>query len=108
MIGLLLVICIVLFLGGVTVYAHFFDKGDNPGGLPDFPSVKKAEYQFYLVSTRSFIFTDDYEIVSHNSPKKYLLHGYWENTGGKYKHRDGDLPLDEKYFGKIIISRRVE
>jgi len=36
----------------------------------------------------------------------FVLHSFWEVSGGDFKYRSTPLVLDEKVFGKITIKRR--
>lgn len=99
-IGLVLMIAV---LGYVSVCAITSYKGCEPIMEKDYP----AEYSFKIKVTGSTVFTNDYDVNYLDEDKVYTLHGYYENIDGKFKYKDIDLILDERYFG-VIEVRKME
>ena len=102
LIGVLAFLVLVI---GPCVYYGWIEKPDT--GMPDMPNEKQATYSFYIENTGGLILSSDYE--QHGQVKGsrlFILHGYWEMRGNKFKHLQSDLPLDENVFGPIIVKRR--
>lgn len=85
---------------GISIYGNIKLNSD---GMPDPPKETKAEYEVLVSATGQSFFTDEYDTIAEGV---YELKGYYEIIDGKWKHRDGDLLLDEYYFGDITINRR--
>jgi hypothetical protein len=96
------VICLLivgLAYSGACIYANFIQR--DPGEYI-LPPIKKAQYEVAIRNTRNIIYTDDYDIEGTT----YILNGYWELTGDKYKFRDHLISLDQEIFGKITVRSR--
>lgn len=91
----------VIFVG-LSVYANISEGKD--GDMPDPPSIEKAQYKF-IIGQYEVIYTDKYEVQGNG---KYLLNGYYALGDDKYKLFKINLPLDEKYCGKIKIIDRTK
>lgn len=100
MVLILLVILAVIFGVGISVWANFFRTPE--GALPDMPDVEKATYSVLIENTGNLLLTGDYE----HQGNIYILKGFWELTGQKWRYRESQLVLDEAIFGKITIERR--
>ena len=107
-IKILIVVVIVAVLAlvlGPCVYYNFI-AGDE-SGMPNMPKVDKASHSVYIENTGNLILTDDYEVHGTEVGKRiYVLHGFWEFSGSKFKYKDGDIILDEQIFGEITVKRR--
>ena len=68
---------------------------DNP---PDQPDTK---FKFLIINTGEYIFTDDYTEVYRGS---YILHGYYELKDNKYRWHEKDLPINDDYFGPVVVT----
>ena len=109
-----LILKIILILVGVvftfwmstSIYANITEDNIDTG-LPDFPNVEKAEYLVVVKATGEVLLTDDYNTaLGEKGQEVHTLHNYWQVKKNKYRYFDHDLPLDEYYFGDIIITRR--
>jgi hypothetical protein len=89
---------------GICTFAMVRDvkSGQNLTGLPTMPDVAKAPYYVYIENTGRLLLTSRYD----RQGDVYILHGFWELDGETWKYRKGDIPLDEKVFGKITVRRR--
>ena len=105
--ALILFVGFVLFWVGTSIYANVTENNIDDG-LPDFPSIKKAQYQVTVKATGEVLFTDDYDTALGVKGEAHTLHGYWQVKDNKFRYFDHDLVLDEYYFGNIIITRRTE
>ena len=86
--GLLLIIYL-----GVTIY------GNIATGEIKIPS---AEYEIYIHSNGNILYAD--EVIQDGS--SYVLPGYYELIGRRFKYRDAELSLNESIFGPIEVRRR--
>lgn len=100
LIVILLVVVAVIFFIGVSVWANFFRAPE--GSLPNMPDVEKASYMVLIKNTGNLLLTNEYE----HQGNIYILNGFWELIGQKWKYQDSQLVLDEAIFGKIEIKRR--
>ena len=73
----------------------------------DMPGSEKATHSFFIQNTGGLILSSDYEQhgVSPGS-RIFVLQGYWEMRGSKFKFVPGDIILDESVFGEITVQRR--
>jgi len=100
---LILIILIVLagvFWVGMSIYANFFRSPQ--GAIPNMPALDKATYSVYIENTGNLLLVDSYE----HQGSFYILSGYFELVGQKWKYKDSELVLDEAIFGKIEVKRR--
>ena len=97
---ILLVILAVIFGVGMSVWANFFRTPE--GAIPDMPDIEKATYSVLIKNTGNLLLTSDYE----HQGNIYILKGFWELVGQKWKYRKSQLVLDEAIFGKIEVERR--
>lgn len=107
MVKIILIILLVLVLAwlGTCVYSNFFATPDT--GALDMPGNDKASHQVIIKNTGGVILVSDYDIDGKiTGSRKYILHGYWEVKGDKYRYVDADIILDESIFGEIIFERR--
>jgi len=90
----------VLLYGGAIVYGNFFDKPDDLSGytLPQFD--QGAKYAIITANTGNVIYTNSYR----REETKIYVDGYWEVSGKEYVYRKGEITLDERTFGRIIIQ----
>ena len=95
---LLVVLAIVSYIG-ISIYAAFIN---GPEGTSTLPDIEKASYLVYIENTGNLLLTDEYE----HQGSIYILNGYFELIGQKWKYRSFEIILDEKIFGKIEIKRR--
>ena len=73
----------------------------------DMPGSEKATHSFFIQNTGGLILSSDYE--QHGvipGSRLFILHGYWEMRGSKFKFLPSDIPLDEAIFGEITVQRR--
>ena len=89
----------------LSLWANVAENKAPDDGIPDYPSISKAQWEVTINNTGNVLLTNEY---GHPTDNLYILHGYYEIQGKKYKYRDVDLPLDEDYFGPIIVERRTE
>ena len=59
-------------------------------------------YLVLIKNTGNLLLTNDYE----HQGNIYILNGFWELAGQKWKYRGYPLVLDEGIFGKIEVKRR--
>jgi hypothetical protein len=100
---ILIILLAALVWVGTCAYANIVERlGDNS---PKMPSLEKARYTVTVRSIGETYLTNKYTRLSDT---QVILHGYWEIKDNKYRYHDIDLPLDEYYFGDIVIERRVQ
>lgn len=108
-IGIIVLIVVVLgmvFVVGPCVYYGFIEKPGEQGTV-DLPDSKKATDSFYIENTGGLILSSDYEQHGDIVGKRlFVLHGFWEMRGNKFKYVDATVALDENIFGKITVSKR--
>jgi hypothetical protein len=95
------IVIAVLFLS-ISIYANATED-KLTGGVPKPPAIDKAAWEVKIANTGNVIYTNSWEQPDAGI---YLLHGYYELNGGKYKRHKNDLALDEYFFGDIIIKKR--
>ena len=98
-----------LFIGVTSIVADFGEDSVDDG-LPKFPSEGKADTLFKIENTGQVVLSSDYTADLRDPLDEhddlYILHGYYEDRGGKYKENDAELRLDELYFGDITVTWR--
>lgn len=107
MIKVIILIAMVLAIawGGLCVYSNFIAEPDT--GLPEMPDAKEAAYGVHIENTGTLALTNDYEVHGDEVGNRvFILHGFWEISGGNFKHRQRTLIFEEKIVGKITIRRR--
>jgi len=101
------VIAFLMLVIGPCVYYNYIDKGDT--AQVSMPDVEKAPNSFYIENTGGLILSSDYEQHGQTAGSRlFILHGYWEMRGNKFKHNDGTITLDENIFGKITVETRTK
>ncbi len=102
---LFVVLAALILVIGPCVYYGFFDK---PGSGPDMPNVDKATHSFYIENTGGLLLASDWNQHGQEvGSRLFILHGYWEMRGNKFKLVEGDIILDEAIFGEITVKERV-
>ena len=107
MIKLIVLVVMVLAIawGGVCAYSNFFAEPDT--GMPKMPEVEDARFGVHIENTGNLLLTNTYEVHGEEVGNRvFVLHSFWEVSGGDFKYRSTPLVLDEKIFGKITIRRR--
>lgn len=104
--GILVVLIAAVVYGGMAVYANFIQKPGNGADLK-LPDKDKAQYSVMVKNTGGLMLTNNYEQFGQTvGSRVFVLHGFWERTGQDFIYRKADLPLDEKIWGIIVITRR--
>ena len=98
---------LVVIIIGIAVIGYFAlsiiaDRAENRIDA-SVPSVNDAQYQFKFKTMGIVVYTDKYDTTGEG---KYILHGFYNLDKRGWKFHKTDLPLDEHYFGDIIIERR--
>lgn len=102
---LLVVLGVLALVVGPCVYYNFIEKEDT--GRPDMPDTEDATHTFYIENTGGLILASDYEQYGEVAGSRiYVLKGFWEMRGDKFKYVDAEIVLDEAIFGKIKVKRR--
>jgi len=104
---LIAIVAVLAVVIGPCVYYNFIDKPDN--GMPDMPDQDEATHSFYIENTGGLILASDFE--QHGEvigSRIFILHGFWEMRGNKFKFVEGDVVLNEVIFGKIELKRRAK
>lgn len=99
-IGIIVVVVIGSIWVGLSIWGNI---AEAQSGAPDMPDISKAEYIITLTATGQRFLTDSWESPAEG---QYLINGYYELDGSKWRWRETDLLLNEFYFGDIKISRR--
>ena len=103
----LLIIAVVVLVGVVAWIILAFIPQGNDTGIPDMPKLEQATHSVYIENPGKLLLTSDYEVHGDTVDSRlYILHGFWEMRGNKFKFVDGDIILDESIFGKITVKRR--
>jgi len=106
MIKLIVLVAMVLFIAwaGVCVYSNFIAKPDTG---PKMPKVEDAQYGVHIENTGNLLLTNEYEVHGDEVGNRvFVLHSFWEVSGGDFKYRPSGIVLSEEVFGKITIRRR--
>ncbi len=105
----IIVLCSITYIA-FSIIGNVFEKSpDTVSGLPSFPSTSKANYAIIIKNTNEVLFTNKYDkgvSPEDASLSLYTLHNYYEVRGNKYKLIKITLPMDEYYYGPIIIYER--
>lgn len=105
------VVFLVALLGyaGLCVKVNVFDKATSAKTIA-LPDMKEAQYSVLIESTRQAYFTNSFDQFGSSSGKRlFILHGFWQLTGGKFIYIPTDSPpLDEAIFGIITVTRRAK
>ena len=104
----ILIIIGIIFLCGLAyvIFSVAVTCGGPDTNPHDMPDADKATHSFSW-SSGGLAFSSDYETHGSEVGKRiFILHGYWELRGQKFKYLDGDIVLDENIFGKITVKRR--
>lgn len=102
---LIVILAVLALVVGPCVYYNFIAKPDT--GMLDMPDQKEATHSFYIVNSGGLILASDYEQQGQTEGSRvFILHGFWEVRGNKFKFVEGDIILNEKIFGKIEVKRR--
>lgn len=104
-----ILIALVLFIAwaGLCVYRNFIAKSET--GRPDMPCKEDATHSFYIENTGGLILASDYEQHGVMTGSRiFILHGFWEMRGSKFKFVEGDVILDENIFGEITVKKRTK
>ena len=104
---LIVVLAVVGFVVGPCVYYGFIHN-PNPS-RPDMPCKEDATHSFYIENTGGLILTSDFK--QHGQvvgSRIFVLHGFWEMRGDKFKFMEGDIILDEGIFGEITVKKRTK
>lgn len=104
------VIILVVMIGAIAYGALcVYSNCKGPvSAQPDMPEPDKATHSFYIENTGGLIYASDYEVYgSEVGSRIFILHGFWEMRGQKFKFVDGDIILDEGIFGEITVKRRA-
>jgi hypothetical protein len=108
-IGFIIGIVAVLVWLGLGIYSSISSSNQSKG--PELPKMDQAKYAFTVSNSGTVFLSNNYEQFGQaEGARTFLLHGFWDvNGSGKdFKWNKGDLPLDEKVWGKIsIIVRRA-
>jgi len=111
--GIIKVIIIVAIVGvlgvvvGPCVYYNFLEKPET--GQLEMPEIDEATHSVHIENTGGFILTSDYEQHGESvGSRLFILHGFWEMRGNKFKFVAGDVVLDENIFGKITVKKRIK
>jgi len=104
---ILIIIGIIVLAGiawvGLSVWSATCGGPDtNPHDMPD---KAEATHSFSWASG-GMVLSSDYETHGEAGSRKFILHGYWELRGQKFKYLSSDIILDEAIFGKITVKRR--
>lgn len=107
-----IIIIAVIALGAIWVVisigADFME--DNNSDLPRMPGKSKADTQLIMKSTGDVILVKNYEVSwSPHDPTKQLYTvqpDYYVISDGKWRKKSVTLPLDEFYWGDIIVVKR--
>ena len=105
---IIVIVGVVAFVVGPCVYYNFIEQ---PGGLStnDMPDMEDATHSFRIENTGGLILSSDYEQHGEGvGARIFILHGFWEMRGNKFKYVASDVVLDEKVFGKITVKRRTQ
>ena len=96
-VALFVIACIAIWIG-VSVYANFAMKHNNPQTvtvIPEFP--KDARIAVLIKATGQTLLTNS----ETDRGKIHILHGYYELVNRKWVYRNANITLDEKYYGPI-------
>jgi len=106
--GIVLVVMLAALLWvGTCVYSNFIAKPDT--GQLDMPCKEDAAYSVYIENTGNLLLTSDYEQHGDLAGSRiFILHGFWEMRGQKFKFLSGDIILDESIFGEITVKKRTK
>lgn len=96
-------IALAVFFGALSIYANMTEGRPVDNSLPKPPAIDKAQWEVTIKNTGNILYTNSY---LHPSDNLYILNGYWEIDGKKYKQHKNDLTLDETYFGDILVKKR--
>lgn len=103
---LIAIVGVLALVVGPCVYFNFLEKSE--ASQPEMPKQDKATHSFYIENTGGLILASDYEQHGEKVGSRiFILHGFWEMRGSKFKFVDGEVILDENIFGEITIKRRT-
>jgi hypothetical protein len=75
--------------------------------IVEVPDAYEAKYSFKIVATGNTLLTDEYtQEGTDEGSRKFTLHGFWELTDDEFEYNNGDITLDETYFGEIKMRYR--
>lgn len=104
-IGGIIIIIIAVVYFGFTIYGNFFGPEANSG--VKMPGESQARYSLVVKNTATVILTNDYDVFGEEvGNRTYILHGYWELAGTKFKYYPDDITLSEQVFGEIVLKIR--
>ena len=105
--GLIVLVCVVLFFGAVQIKACVNSNTEMTGGIKT-PNESRASHSFFIVNTGRVLLASDFDqLVNINGQPVYILHGFWSVDGDRYVYTETDSPpLDTGDFGKIIVKKR--
>jgi len=102
---ILVVMVLAVAYGGLCVYSNCMGPSTEQ---PDMPDPGKAAHSFYIKNTGGLILANDYEVHGNDVGSRiFILHGFWEMRGNKFKFVEGDIILNEGVFGEITAKRRA-
>ena len=103
--ALIIVIAGLVFVVGPCAYYNFIKSPES--GQPDMPDIQAATHEFYIENTGGLYLSSDYKQYGTVVGKRlFILNGFWQISGNKFKSYDGTVPLDENIFGEITVNRR--
>jgi hypothetical protein len=102
----------ILIAIGIMIAAYIFvpmlsAACYNPNAGPDMPNESKATHSFYIKNTGGLVLSSDFEQHGQEvGSRVFILNGFWEVRGNKFKFVPGVIIIDEGIFGEITVKRR--
>lgn len=102
-------IVVVLFISWIGLSIWSGACAGPANNQPDMPCKEDATHSFYIENTGGLILSSDYEQHGHEAGSRlFILHGFYEMRGNKFKFVNGDIMLNENIFGEITVKRRTK
>ncbi len=98
---------LVLYLG-ISVWGNIALSRANNTEVPEMPAITKAPYQVDIYTTGQTLLAKEYVTIKADKPAKYDIVHYYTIVGNEWLLVESTLPIDEYYWGEIIIKQRVK
>ena len=104
----IVLIALVLVIGYIGLSCWSSSSCAKPtGDQSNMPDIEDATHEFYIKNTGGLVLSSDYEQHGDTAGSRlFILHGFWEMRGNKFKYVTGDIILNEGVFGEITVKRR--